>query len=191
MRGFRKTGLAEDSWFRAQVADGATHSSFRIGPLASRRKWKRILSRRDGFFCPQNLIRPLTKEGDMSPERIVAILRENGIPQVAVCRLANVTTFALSLYLRKLAPLPERSREEIEFAVNAMLELADESPCPVDWRQVVKVQPILEEKMAAYRRTRIAELRKRFETSRNAPVLDDDAPDIAEVLGSENGCSCG
>jgi hypothetical protein len=98
----------------------------------------------------------------MPAERIGTLLRENAIPQVAVCHVVDITTFSFSSWLRGLAILSERTREDIENCVTAMLELTDESVCPPDWRQVAKMKPILQEKMAGYRAARSRELHQRF-----------------------------
>ena len=68
----------------------------------------------------------------------------------------------MSLWLRNYSTLPERVCEEIGFTVDAMLEVSDESPTPVDWRQAVKLKPLIVQKVAQYRRERSAQLRERF-----------------------------
>lgn len=98
----------------------------------------------------------------MSPEKIASLLRQNKIPQQAVCQIAGLNTWTLSCWLRSLAVLPERTREDIEHAVVAMIELSDESSIPPDWRQVARMKPALLEKIAGYRAARTRELHNRF-----------------------------
>ena len=67
--------------------------------------------------------------------------------------------------MRGQLELSERDREAVTFAVDAMLELADESPFPPDWRMVEKMRPLIEAKFQGYRRSRTAALVRQYEAS--------------------------
>jgi len=104
----------------------------------------------------------------MSREKIAALLHDNRIPQNSVVRIAGVSACRFSMWLRGEVELPEKTREEIAFAITAMLELIDESPLPLDWRQTMRLKPLLDEKIAGYKRARIADLRRTFEAGQVA-----------------------
>jgi hypothetical protein len=98
-----------------------------------------------------------------SPERVLSLLFEKRIPQQALAIAAEVNTQSLSLYLRGAIPLSEAKRERIEFAVQAFLEICDESLTPVDFRRFPELAPLVAAKVESYRRARTAELRRRFD----------------------------
>lgn len=102
------------------------------------------------------------KEGIVTPEKIITLLRENSIPQIALSRQSGVNTCTLSNWLRGYAAISDCQQDEIVLALNAMLELADESPTPIDWRQAPRLKPLIDEKVAGYRRERSAELHQKF-----------------------------
>ena len=101
----------------------------------------------------------------MSPDKISSLLRGNGIPQVALSKMANINMGTLSLWLRGYAQLSEHMRDEIDLTVRAMISVSDETQYPLDWRQCPKLRPIVDEKVAEYRRARSTELRRKYEAS--------------------------
>lgn len=101
----------------------------------------------------------------MTRERVAALLHDNKIPQNALVRVVGISASQMSVWLRSEIELSERWRDEIAFALTAMLELQDEAPLPVDWRQTMKLKPLLDEKIAAYKRARVADLRREFQAS--------------------------
>ena len=99
----------------------------------------------------------------MTADKLASLIGQHRIPQIAVARMANVNVATVSLYLRGLCEVSERVRDDLVFVTYAMLEIADESPTPIDWRQAAKLKPLVDTKVAEYRRARTAELRRRFE----------------------------
>ena len=100
----------------------------------------------------------------MTPEKISSLLRYSGIPQTALAKTANVNTGTLSLWLRGYSELAETIRDDINFAMHAMIEVSDESPFPLDWRQCPRLKSLVDSKIEDYRRARSAELSRQLET---------------------------
>lgn len=100
----------------------------------------------------------------MTRETVAALLHDNRIPQNALVRVAGVSGSRLSLFLSGQIDLPESAREEISYGLTAMLEALDDNPL-IDWRQIAKIKPQLDEKVAGYRRARVADLRHSYDAA--------------------------
>ena len=98
----------------------------------------------------------------MTLDRMYVSAAENRIPQTVWANLAGVDCGTVSRAKRVLAVLSERDREKLQFALMAMLELADESAVPIDWRQGARLKPLIDVKIASYRAARSRELREQF-----------------------------
>ena len=89
-------------------------------------------------------------------------LRANRMPQAAAAFYSDVTTFSLSLWIRGIADLPEASRDRVELVIVAMVELQDESPVAISWRDPARMRKLIDERVAGLRAARTAQLRARY-----------------------------
>jgi hypothetical protein len=100
----------------------------------------------------------------MTNEKVAALLFTHRIPQAVLARVSGVNTQKLSLWLRSQTFLKEEDRQNLDLAMDAMIELVDQSPVPPDWRQLARLHPLLNEKIQGYRVARISDLRRQFKS---------------------------
>lgn len=97
---------------------------------------------------------PCIENDAMIQEKLICTLRAEGIPYVAVCKQVDVDAEVFELWIQDRAQISDAQHESIHLCLDVMLEHIDESASSIDWHATDRIKPVLDAKIASYRRAR-------------------------------------
>jgi transcriptional regulator with XRE-family HTH domain len=121
------------------------------------------------------------------------VAKQEGFTQTAVALLSGLPASHLSMWFREIDEPTPTLRDRVLLTVRAMARIQKRAGVPIDWSRPHLLRAQIEEEITELRKERSKALRAEFE-SRDKPIVtdesDNDALNVAELLGTEDGCNC-